>query len=324
MKNILVTGGAGYIGSHAVRMLAKQGYRPVILDNLSNGHREAAQGFPFVSGDFSDKALLQQIFEQYAIEAVMHFAAYIEVGESVRSPEKYYQNNTEKVRNLLEVMVESKVPYFIFSSTAAIFGEPLTPLIAEDHPMQPVNPYGRSKWMTEQLLADFNKKHGIKFIALRYFNAGGADESGEIGEAHSPETHLIPLLLQTALGKRESFQLFGTDYPTPDGTCIRDYIHVNDLARAHILALEKLRRDNTCECFNLGSGNGISVAQMIQQTKQVTGIDFKVEIKNRRPGDPARLAANCTKAKQVLGWTPSYSLEKIIQTAWAWEQHRKY
>lgn len=324
LKNVLVVGGAGYIGSHVVRLLAAKGYAPVVLDDLSKGHREAVAAIPFEQGRLQDKARLAEIFRRYHIDAVMHFAAYIEVGESVKNPAKYYQNNTANVLCLLESMVENKIPYFIFSSTAAIFGEPLQDKIDENHPKNPINPYGKSKLMVENMLADFDAAYGLKSTALRYFNACGADDSGNIGESHTPETHLIPLVLQAAAGKRESISVFGTDYPTQDGTCIRDYVHVNDLARAHILALEKMEKDNVSERFNLGSGNGYSVAQLISEAQKITGVDFTVKYAPRRAGDPAVLVADSEKARRILGWQPQYDLSRIIQTAWNWEQHRKY
>ena len=324
MKHILVIGGAGYSGSHTVRMLAQQGYQPVVLDNLSKGHREAVSNYPFELGDLGDKALLTRIFQKYPIEAVMHFAAFIEVGESVKEPSKYYHNNVAQVLNLLDSMVENHVKYFVFSSTAATFGEPVKPKIDETHPQNPINPYGNTKLMVEKMLADFDTAYGLKATALRYFNASGADDSGEIGESHNPESHLIPIVLQAAAGKRPSIKVFGDDYPTADGTCIRDYIHVNDLARAHILALEKMMKEDKSERFNLGSGTGFSVAELIKEAKKITGIDFKVEVAPRRAGDPAVLVADSTKAQQVLGWKPEYSLTRILQTAWNWEQNRKY
>lgn len=324
MKNILVIGGAGYIGSHMVRMLAKQGYNPVVFDNLSKGHREAVANYPFELGDLGDKARLTEVFKKYGIEAVMHFAAFAEVGESVKEPSKYYHNNVAKVLDLLDALVENDIKYFVFSSTAATFGEPIRPKIDESHPQNPINPYGNTKLMVEKILADFDTAYGLKATALRYFNASGADDSGEIGESHNPETHLIPIVLQAATGKRASIKMFGTDYPTPDGTCVRDYVHVNDLARAHILALEKMFKDNVSERFNLGSGNGFSVAEIVKEAKRITGIDFTVEKAPRRDGDPAVLVADSAKAERILGWKPQYNLTRIIETAWNWEQHRKY
>lgn len=324
MKNILVIGGAGYIGSHMVRMLAKQGYNPVVFDNLSKGHREAVANYPFELGDLGDKARLTEVFKKYGIEAVMHFAAFAEVGESVKEPSKYYHNNVAKVLDLLDALVGNDIKYFVFSSTAATFGEPIRPKIDESHPQNPINPYGNTKLMVEKILADFDTAYGLKATALRYFNASGADDSGEIGESHNPETHLIPIVLQAAAGKRASIKMFGTDYPTPDGTCVRDYVHVNDLARAHILALKKMFKDNVSERFNLGSGNGFSVAEIVKEAKRITGIDFTVEKAPRRDGDPAVLVADSAKAERILGWKPQYNLTRIIETAWNWEQHRKY
>ena len=324
MKNILVIGGAGYIGSHMVRMLAKQGYNPVVFDNLSKGHREAVANYPFELGDLGDKARLTEVFKKYGIEAVMHFAAFAEVGESVKEPSKYYHNNVAKVLDLLDALVENDIKYFVFSSTAATFGEPIRPKIDESHPQNPINPYGNTKLMVEKILADFDTAYNLKATALRYFNASGADDSGEIGESHNPETHLIPIVLQAAAGKRASIKMFGTDYPTPDGTCVRDYVHVNDLARAHILALEKMFKDNVSERFNLGSGNGFSEPEIVKEAKRITGIDFTVEKAPRRDGDPAVLVADSAKAERILGWKPQYNLTRIIETAWNWEQHRKY
>jgi len=324
MKNILVVGGAGYIGSHTVKMLASRGYNPVVYDNLSKGHRQAVEGLPFEEGDLGDKTRLKEVFQQYQIEAVMHFAAFIEVGESVKEPSKYYHNNVASVLNLLDAMQESGVKYFVFSSTAATFGEPVQPQINESHPQQPINPYGNTKLMVEKMLEDFDRAYGLKSVALRYFNASGADDSGCIGESHTPETHLIPLVLQAAAGKRPSIKVFGSDYPTPDGTCVRDYVHVNDLARAHILALEKMEKENKSLRYNLGSGRGFSVAELIQEAKAVTGVDFKVEYEARRAGDPAVLVADPSKAQAELGWKPMYNLKQIITTAWNWEKNRRF
>lgn len=324
MKNILVIGGAGYIGSHTVKMLAEKGYNPVVYDNLSKGHREAVKDYPFEMGDLGDAVRLSEVFKKHKIDAVMHFAAFIEVGESVKEPAKYYNNNVSKVLTLLDTMVEQGIKYFVFSSTAATFGEPVKEKIDESHPQSPINPYGNTKLMVEKILTDFDNAYGLKSTALRYFNASGADDSGEIGESHNPESHLIPIVLQAAAGKRPSIKMFGDDYPTPDGTCVRDYVHVNDLARAHILALEKMFSDNKSERFNLGSGNGFSVAELVKEAKKITGVDFKVEVAPRREGDPAVLVADSTKARQVLSWEPEYTLTKIIETAWKWEQNRKY
>ncbi len=324
MENILVVGGAGYIGSHVVKMLAQQGYQPIVFDNLSKGHLAAVKGYPFEKGDLGDKTHLSKIFQKYSIKAVMHFAAFIEVEESIEDPSKYYHNNVSRVLNLLDAMVENNIPYFVFSSTAATFGNFKQEKIDETHLQLPINPYGNSKLMVEKILQDFDKAYGLKSMVLRYFNASGADDSGQIGESHTPETHLIPRILQTAAGKLPSIKIFGTDYPTPDGTCIRDYIHVNDLASAHILALEKLVQTHQSDQFNLGSGIGYSVAQLIKVAKEITGIDFKVEITPRRKGDPAVLVADSTKARDSLNWAPKYNLDRILETAWNWEKNRKY
>ncbi len=324
MKNILVIGAAGYIGSHTVRQLAAGGYHPVILDNLSKGHKEAVAGFDFEQGDFTDKACLERVLQKYDFAAVMHFAACTEVDRSVKDPATFYQNNTAGVLTLLTTMLAHNIKRFVFSSSAAIFGEPQADLINENHPTHPINPYGRSKLMVEKMLEDFDLAYGLKSAALRYFNASGSDESGEIGESHSPETHLIARLVQTAAGKQNGFTVFGTDYPTPDGTCIRDFVHVNDLARAHVLALAKLLNESASLRFNLGSGNGHSVAEVVATVQKITGQDFKVTHAPRRAGDPARLVADSTRAKEMLGWQPTYDLTRIIQTAWQWETHRKY
>ena len=324
MENILVIGGAGYIGSHVARQLSAAGYRPVILDNLSKGHRQAAAGFDFELGDFTDQTCLKRILQKYDFAAVMHFAAWTEVDRSVKDPAVFYQNNTVGVLTLLNELVAHNIKRFVFSSSAAIFGEPKADLINEDHPQNPINPYGRSKLMVEQMLSDFDAAYNLKYVALRYFNASGSDESGEIGESHSPETHLIARLVQTAAGKQNGFTIFGTDYPTPDGTCIRDFVHVNDLARAHVLALNQLLNQSTSQYFNLGSGTGHSVAEVVETVKKVTGKNFDVQTAPRRAGDPTRLVADNTKAKKVLGWQPTYDLTRIIQTAWQWENHRKY
>ncbi|MDR0646770.1 MAG: UDP-glucose 4-epimerase GalE [Elusimicrobiota bacterium] len=324
MSNILVVGGAGYIGSHTIRVLKDKGYFPVVYDNLSKGHKKAVRGFPFVKGDLGNKKKLKNIFKKYDIETVMHFAAFTEVGESVAKPSKYYENNVCKVISLLDAMVEGGVKYFVFSSSAAIFGEPEKERIDENHPQNPINPYGRTKLMVEQILKDYDEAYGLKSASLRYFNACGAHPDGKIGESHENETHLIPIIFQAALGKRESIKVFGCDYPTKDGTCIRDYVHVNDLADAHILAMEKMARENKSERYNLGSGNGYSVKEIIGTVKKITGLDFKIEYAPRRAGDPATLIADPAKAETELGWTRRYNLERIIETVSDWEKKRKY
>lgn len=326
MKNILIIGGAGYIGSHTVNLLKKSGYTPIIYDNLSKGYREVPDilGVKFIEGDLGDRAKLKEVFEEGKIEAVMHFAAFIEVGESVQKPSEYYDNNVVRVLRLLDQMVESNVKYFIFSSTAATFGEPVKDKIDEAHEQLPINPYGQTKLMVEKILADYDKAYGLKSVILRYFNACGSDEDGIIGESHTPETHLIPLILQAASGKRESIKIFGDDYNTKDGTCVRDFVHVYDLAKAHILGMEKMFKENKSLNYNLGSGEGFTVKEIIEKVKEVTGKDFRVEIVGKREGDPAILVADSTKAKNELEWSPKYSLEAIIKSAWKWENNKKY
>ncbi len=320
-KTILVVGGAGYIGSHMIASLLAQHYQVIVLDNLSTGHRDAVLGGEFIHGDCGDVALLNKIFTQYKIDAVMHFAASIAVGESVENPAKYYQNNVAQTLQLLKAMCEHQIKYFIFSSTAAVFGEPQYSPIDTLHLKNPVNPYGRSKLMVEQILADFDIAYDFKSVCLRYFNAAGADPEGRLGERHYPETHLIPVILQAASGKRKSVTIFGEDYDTPDGTCVRDYIHIVDLCSAHLLALEYLFKTHTSAAFNLGNGNGFSVKEVIETVKQVTDKDFSVTVSARRAGDPARLVADSSLAQQQLGWNPRYAdLATIIKHAWQWEQ----
>lgn len=320
---ILIVGGAGYIGSHINKELNKRGYKTVVFDNLSNGHRDAVKWGELVIGDLGDKEQLDQVFKKYPIEAVLHFAAFIEVGESVKDPQKYYLNNLKNTLNLLEVMMKNNVKKLIFSSTAATFGNPIKDLIDETHPQNPINPYGQAKLMVEKVLNDYSKAYDFRSVALRYFNACGADLDTEIGENHNPESHLIPLILDAVIGKREDIKIFGTDYPTQDGTCIRDYIHVTDLADAHILALEYLLNGGKSENFNLGNGEGFSVRQVIDMVKKITGKDFKVTEVERREGDPAVLVASSEKIKSVLGWKPKNNLEVIIDSAWKWHQKLK-
>ncbi|MBA2492851.1 MAG: UDP-glucose 4-epimerase GalE [Gammaproteobacteria bacterium] len=321
MGNILVVGGAGYIGSHMVVTLSDAGYDPVVLDNLYSGRRDAVIAGEFIEGDLNDRELLDRVLDAHDIAGVMHFAAHIEVGESVRDPAKYYRNNVSNTQNLLDAMVRYGVNAFIFSSTAAIFGEPEYVPIDEQHPKAPVNPYGRSKWMVEQLLEDYDRAYGLKSVALRYFNAAGADAQGRLGECHNPESHLIPLVLRAASGRRESITLFGNDYNTPDGTCIRDYIHVQDLCDAHLRALKGLLGGAGSDRFNLGNGQGYSVREVIDAAARVTGLKIPVTRGGRRGGDPARLVADSARARSKLGWTPRYvDLDTIIAHAWAWEQ----
>jgi UDP-glucose 4-epimerase len=317
---ILVVGGAGYIGSHMVKMLLVTGHEVIILDNLSSGHRDAVLGGTFVEGDLADAEYLKQVFESHRPEAVMHFASFIQVGESVRKPDIYYRNNVTNTLNLLDIMLEFDVKKFIFSSTAAVFGEPDYVPIDEVHPNRPLNPYGRSKWMIEQVLADYDKAFDLRSVCLRYFNAAGADPEGQLGERHDPETHLIPLILQAASGRRENIQVFGRDYDTPDGTCIRDYIHIVDLCSAHLAALEYLYKGGSSDRFNLGNGAGFSVQEVIEAVEKVSGKHVKVINGPRREGDPARLVADSKRAKSLLAWNPEYtSLETIVRHAWQWE-----
>ena len=323
---ILVTGGAGYIGSHAVLALEKAGYQVVILDNLIYGHEDLVKQTlqaKLVVGDITDRALLDQLFVTYNIAAVMHFAAYIAVGESVIDPAKYYHNNVVGALTLLEAMLAASVKRFVFSSTCAIYGPPKTVPIPEDHPQNPISPYAVSKLMVEKILADFSRAYDLQSVCFRYFNAAGADPEGRLGEDHMPETHLIPLVLFAALGRRESVSIFGTDYPTPDGTCTRDYIHVSDLATAHVLGLEYLLKGGTTEFFNLGNGNGFSVRQVIEMAQQVTGKSITAIARDRRPGDPPSLVGGSEKARRILGWSPQYpNLEEIIAHAWQWHKYR--
>jgi len=325
-STILVTGGAGYIGSHAVLSLKEKGYNVVILDNLVYGHRDIVDNnlkVELIVGETSDRALLDQIFSTRNIAAVMHFAAYAYVGESVENPAKYYHNNVVGTLTLLEAMQQAGVNQFVFSSTCATYGIPETVPIPETHPQAPINPYGASKLMVERILNDFDTAYGLKSVSFRYFNAAGADPQGRTGEDHNPETHLIPLILLTALGKRNAIKIFGTDYPTRDGTCIRDYIHVTDLAQAHVLGLEYLLNGGDSDVFNLGNGNGFTVREMIAAAKEVTQQDFPVEETDRRPGDPAMLVGSSEKAHQVLGWQPEYAnLSQIFAHAWQWHQNR--
>lgn len=317
---ILVVGGAGYIGSHMVKMLHDQGHLVVTFDNLSSGYRDAVLGGEFVKGDLADRAALDEVFKQYRFDAVMHFASYIQVGESVKRPDKYYLNNVSNTLNLLDAMVKHGVKYFIFSSTAAVFGEPDYVPIDEAHPKHPLNPYGRSKWMVEQVLEDYDRAFGLKSVCLRYFNAAGADPTGMLGERHEPETHLIPLVLQAISGRRADICVFGRDYDTEDGTCVRDYIHIVDLCTAHLLALEKLMATDNSRSYNLGNGSGFSVQQVIECAERVTGQKVHVVEGARRAGDPARLVADASLARKELVWKPIYSdLETIISHAWQWE-----
>ena len=319
---VLVTGGAGYIGSHTVYQLVKEGHNVIVYDNLSKGHRKAVPAeVTFVEGDLRDGALLAEVLRSHKIEAVVHFAADSLVGESMGAPSKYYHNNVVATLALLDTMGECGVDKIVFSSTAAVYGEPEVCPICEDMPTQPTNVYGRTKLVIEGMLSDFSMAYGLKYVSLRYFNAAGALAGGAIGEDHAPETHLLPLILQTALGQRSAISIYGTDYDTEDGTCIRDYIHVTDLADAHVLALGHLISGGESRVYNLGSEQGFSVRQVIEQAKAVTGIDFIVQEAPRRAGDPGVLIASSAKIRSELGWQPVQSdLNSIIASAWQWHQ----
>ncbi|ANV90717.1 UDP-glucose 4-epimerase GalE [Picosynechococcus sp. PCC 8807] len=325
-KTVLVTGGAGYIGSQAVLSLQRRGYRVIVLDNLVYGHQDLVASVlkaELIVGDTGDRPLLDQIFTDHKIDAVMHFAAYAYVGESVTAPAKYYRNNVVGTLTLLEAMIAAGVKQFVFSSTCATYGEPSEIPIPEAHPQNPITPYGMSKLMVEKMLWDFDRAYGLRSVMFRYFNAAGADPNGHLGEDHNPETHLIPLVLFAALGQREHISIFGTDYPTPDGTCVRDYIHVSDLADAHVLGLEYLLQGGATNAFNLGNGNGFSVKEVIEAARKITAKEIKAIATDRRPGDPPSLVGSSEKARTVLGWQPQYAdLETILQHAWHWHQRR--
>jgi len=304
-----------------VKVLGQCGHEVVIFDNLSKGYRDAVLNGEFIEGDLANSSQLEKLFSNHEFDGVMHFASFIEVGESVLEPAKYYQNNLFNTKNLLDAMLRHKVKQFIFSSTAAIFGEPEYSPIDESHPKRPINPYGRSKLMVEQMLSDYDRAYGLKSVALRYFNAAGADPDGELGERHNPETHLIPLVLQAASRRRDSIAIYGSNYETPDGTCVRDYIHINDLCNAHLLAIDKLQSNDTSACYNLGNGQGFSVKQVIDTAIEVTGENIDVIQADRRSGDPAVLVADASMAKQELGWELKFTdLRQIIETAWQWEE----
>lgn len=322
-EKILVTGGAGYIGSHTVKELVKRGFDAVVYDNLGKGHREAVFEGEFVLGDLADLDTLRETFTKHRVDSVIHFAADSDVGESVENPAKYFYNNVANGLNLLKVMLENGVKKIVFSSTAAVYGEPSRIPILESDEAVPTNPYGESKLIFENILKYYELAYGLRYISLRYFNAAGADPDGLIGEDHNPESHLIPLVLQTALGLREEVEIFGADYDTPDRTCIRDYIHVSDLADAHILALEALSDGCPSTIYNLGNGNGYSVKEVIEVARCITGRKIRAKISKKREGDPSRLVASSEKIKKELGWKPKYErLESIIETAWNW--HRRH
>ena len=318
--SVLVTGGAGYIGSHAAKALARAGSRVIVFDNLVAGHREAVKYGELVEGDIADTAAVRAALNRFQVDAVMHFAAYLDVGESVRDPIKYYRNNVVGALSVLDAMAAEAVKAFVFSSTCATYGEPIETPIAETHPQRPINSYGESKLAVERALPHFERAYGIHAVALRYFNAAGADPDGEIGEDHAPEIHIIPRAIDATTGG-PGLQVFGDDYPTPDGTCLRDYIHVSDLASAHVLALESIVRTGTSAAFNLGTGRPHSVKEVIAAVEEVSGRKVPWTLAPRRPGDPAVLYASARKAEAELGWTPRFpALPSIVQTAWAWHQ----
>ncbi|NWF91429.1 MAG: UDP-glucose 4-epimerase GalE [Syntrophaceae bacterium] len=322
MSTILVTGGAGYVGSHVVKELLRQNHRPIVYDNLQTGHKEAVNDAILIEADLSDQEKLRETFHSYPIDAVMHFAADCLVGESVKEPLKYFNNNVKNSIQLLEMAYEFGIKNFIFSSSAAVYGEPEKIPISEDHPCLPTNPYGETKWIFEKVLKGFQDLGRMNYISLRYFNAAGADPEGDLGEDHLPETHLIPIVLRAALNGGV-VPIYGVDYDTPDGTCVRDYIHVTDLAQAHILALKHLERGGNSGIYNLGNGNGFSVKEVIETAKRVTGKEIAQIGSGRRPGDPARLVASSEKIRRELKWAPAYpDLETIVETAWQW--HRKH
>jgi UDP-glucose 4-epimerase len=328
MKNILVVGGAGYIGSHIVRDLSEHGYHCIVYDNLSEGHREAveaAAGPRCIFDDINDAGTLNKTFEKESIDAVMHFSAFAYVGESVVNPEKYYQNNVSATITLLSAMRKYNVKNFVFSSSCATYGNPVYTPMDEKHPQKPVNPYGATKRMVERILDDYHNAYELNYIALRYFNAAGAHPDGTIGESHRIETHLIPLVLKTLTGEKENVKIFGTDYDTPDGTCVRDYIHVCDLAAAHRAALELIASSNDSYRVNLGTGSGTSVKEIINASEEVTGLKVPVVTAPRRPGDPPALVAANEYARTILGFNPKYTdIRAIIRTAWTWEKNKKY
>ena len=317
--DILVTGGAGYIGSHCCKELNRRGYTPVTIDNLVYGHRGYVRWGPFYEGNIDDKKVLEKIFSRHRIQAVLHFAAFAYVGESVTDPLKYYRNNLKGTIGLFESLILHGVRHVIFSSSCATYGIPVKVPIDETHPQNPINPYGKTKYMVEEILKDYSQAYPFDFMSLRYFNAAGADLESEIGENHDPETHLIPLVLDVAKGRSKKINVFGNDYDTDDGSCIRDYIHVTDLADAHVLALEKLLQGHQSEFINLGTGQGYSVFQVIDTVGEITGVNISYDVIERRPGDPAILIASNEKARNVLGWSPRYpSLDHIVASAWNW------
>jgi len=318
---ILVTGGAGYIGSHTAKVLAHSGYEPVTFDNISTGHRSAVRWGPFVEGDLADGDRVRDVIRQYRVEAVVHFAANAYVGESMSYPRKYFQNNVVNTLNLLDAMLDSDVKQIVFSSSCATYGIPQVVPVTEESPQRPINPYGESKLFAERMLHWYGEAYGMRGMALRYFNAAGADPKGEIGEDHDPETHLIPLVMHAALGKRSHIDIYGTDYPTPDGTAIRDYVHVTDLAEAHVLALRHLIDGRPGVALNLSAGRGHSIQEVITEVERVSELQVPIHEAPRRAGDPAVLVGDPARAEEVLGWRAVHStLESIIQTAWTWQK----
>ncbi len=323
--NILVTGGAGYIGSHFVKRLILKNFNVIVLDNLSRGHLRAIHPKAiFEKADLLNEEQLHRILSRYNIDTVVHFAAFAYVGESVENPSLYYTNNVVGSLNLIKSVVRAGIKHFIFSSTCSVYGDNVKIPIDESQPVNPMNPYAQTKLTIEKILHDFERAYGLKYVALRYFNAAGADALGSIGESHDPETHLIPIVLQTALGLREKVLIFGNDYPTRDGTCIRDYVHVEDLAEAHLLALEFLLKENRSEIVNLGTGNGNSVSEIIDLAREITSRKIPSEVTERRPGDPAILVADNQKAKRLLSWQPRYNIKEIISSAWQWHKNQKF
>lgn len=323
-RTVLVTGGAGYIGSHVCKALAAAGYQPVTYDNLSEGHHWAVRWGPLERGHLAHTARLENVIRRHRPSAVIHLAGVIAAGESVTNPAKYYEINVAGTLSLLSVMRQQGLERLVFSSSAAVYGEPIATPITEDHPLNPINPYGAGKLACERMIRDFSRAYGLRAVSLRYFNAAGADPGGEIGEAHRVETHLIPLVLETALGERPAVSVFGADYPTRDGTCVRDYIHAADLADAHVLAMEHLRERPGAHVFNLGTGTGATVSEIIAAARRITGRPIEVESRPRRPGDPATLVADAAKAGRILGWHPRHaSLESLIATAWQWHRRGK-
>jgi UDP-glucose-4-epimerase GalE len=319
MDNVLVTGGAGYIGSHTAKLLSRSGFRPIIVDNLTTGHRWAARSHPLVETDVGNRWLLSQVFKQYEISAVIHFAGCAYVGESVEHPHKYFQNNVVNTLNLLDAMRDAGVNLIVFSSTCATYGIPLSVPIKENHTQHPINPYGESKRFIERVLESYGRAYGLRSVILRYFNAAGADPEGELGECHSHEPHLIPRILQAVTKEQPRIEVFGTDYPTSDGTAVRDYVHVMDLAEAHVLALRYLQSGSPSDVFNLGTGHGYSVLETIKLVEKITRTEVPIRFVSRRAGDPPVLVADSAKARNVLGWSPELSdLETVIRTAWMW------